>query len=280
MATWIVHLRIADILIKEQLIPDKYKKEFIYGSLAPDCGYGIKDSFGEFSPPPSITHWTPDGCKIFCEYNNFYNTYIKDKKHNDSYYFYLGYYVHLITDVLWSTSIYMPTRYKYAKEYNKDPMYLNTVKKDWYGLDYKFLSENPGFEPYKQLSSVKDVADYLPYYEPGQLEKQLKFISDYYKTFAPPQSEYKFLSAEEVDEFVRTSTSLIKGKIKEFTLWTPFWIKILKGILIPYFTIMISFTVSLISFINTLLFSSASNTAKSANSAVLTLFLFIEESII
>ncbi len=218
MATWIVHLRISDIFIKENIIPDQYKKEFIFGSLAPDCGYGAKDSFGEFSPPPSVTHWTPDGCKIFCEYDSFYNTYIKDKEHNDAYYFYLGYYTHLITDVLWSTSIYMPTRYKYAKEYENDPMYLNTVKKDWYGLDYKFLAKNPNFEAYNLLCSIESVADYLPYYEAGQLTKQLKFIADYYKTKSPQQTEYKFLSEEEVDEFIKTVSSLIKTKIKEFTM--------------------------------------------------------------
>ncbi|MEE0410547.1 MAG: zinc dependent phospholipase C family protein [Clostridia bacterium] len=218
MATWIVHLRIADTFIKEKLIPDKYKREFIYGSLAPDCGYGVKDSFGEFSPPPSVTHWAPNGCKVFCEYNDFYEKYLKEKEQNDAYYFYLGYYTHLITDVLWSMSIYMPTRYKYANEYAQDPMYLNTVKKDWYGLDYKFLSENPDFEAYKLLCSIDSVSDYLPYYEAGQLTKQLKYIADYYKTNLSQPFEYKFLSPVEVNEFIKTASSLIKTKIKEFTV--------------------------------------------------------------
>ena len=48
MATWIVHLRIADEFIKRNIVPDAYKCEFICGSLAPDCGYGKKDSNGEF----------------------------------------------------------------------------------------------------------------------------------------------------------------------------------------------------------------------------------------
>ena len=213
MATWIVHLRIADIFIKENIIPDQYKKEFIYGSLAPDCGYGTKDSFGDFSPPPSVTHLAPDGCKIFCRYNEFYNQYLKDKEQNDAYYFYLGYYTHLITDVLWSASIYMPTRFKYAREYESDAMYLNTVKKDWYGLDYKFLSDNPDFEVYKLLCSIENVADYLPYYEAGQLKKQLKYIAYYYKTNSSQPSEYKFLSPDEVNEFIKTAAGLIKTKI-------------------------------------------------------------------
>ena len=112
----------------------------------------------------------------------------------------------------------MPTRYKYANEYAQDSMYLNTVKKDWYRLDYKFLSENPDFEAYKLLCSIDSVSDYLPYYEAGQLTKQLKYIADYYKTNLSQPIEYKFLSPVEVNEFIKTASSLIKTKIKEFTV--------------------------------------------------------------
>lgn len=214
MATWIVHLRIADIFIKENLIPQEYKTEFVCGSLAPDCGYGAKDSFGDFTPPPTVTHWTPSGCKIFCEYDRFFDTYLKDKEKKSDYYFYLGYYAHLITDVLWSTSIYMPTRFRYAQEYKDDPLYLNTIKKDWYGLDFDYLANTPDFEPYKLLCSAKQVSDYLPYYESGQLTKQLKFIADYYKNTEKDNSHtYKFLTQKEVDEFIKTAASLIKVKI-------------------------------------------------------------------
>ena len=214
MATWIVHLRIANEFIKEKYIPSDYKKEFIYGSLAPDCGYGIKDSFGEFSPPPSITHWTPSGCKIFCEYDNFYNTYLKDKEKNSDYYFYLGYYTHLITDVLWSASIYMPTKFKYAQEYKEDPLYLNTVKKDWRQLDFEFLANRTDFEPYKLLCQMDKVKDYLPYYESGQLTKQLKYITDYYINYEYKHNyTYKFLTKNEVNEFIKTTVELIKEKI-------------------------------------------------------------------
>lgn len=214
MATWIVHLRIADIFIKENLIPQGYKTEFVCGSLAPDCGYGAKDSFGEFTPPPTVTHWTPSGCKVFCEYDRFFDTYLKDKEKNSDYYFYLGYYAHLITDVLWSTAIYMPTRFKYAQEYKDDPLYLNTIKKDWYGLDFDYLANTPNFEPYKLLCDAKKVNDYLPYYEPGQLTKQLKFIADYYKNQKNHGIHtYSFLTPKEIDEFIKTAVELIKVKI-------------------------------------------------------------------
>ncbi len=47
--------------------------------FAPDCGYGVKDSFGEFTPPPKITHWSPSGMKRDCRYNDFQKEYLNDK---------------------------------------------------------------------------------------------------------------------------------------------------------------------------------------------------------
>ena len=54
MATWGVHLRVARCFI-DNLIAKKYHREFVIGSVAPDCGYGVKDSFGEFTPPINQT---------------------------------------------------------------------------------------------------------------------------------------------------------------------------------------------------------------------------------
>lgn len=215
MATWIVHLRIADNIIKQNIVPEKYKQEFIAGSLAPDCGYGKKDSFGEFTPPPAITHWTPSGCKIFCEYNKFYDTYLNSCTKDDGYYFYLGYYIHLITDILWSASVYMPTRIKYAEEYEKNPEFLNVIKKDWYGLDFLFLNQNKIFEPYALLQNIKSVKDYLPYYEQGQLTKQIKFIAEYYKNGIDKidNDSYIYMNEREMTAFINTATELVLTKI-------------------------------------------------------------------
>ena len=78
MATWGVHLRVARCFI-DNLIAKKYHREFVIGSVAPDCGYGVKDSFGEFTPPPKITHWSPSGMKRDCRYNDFQKEYLNDK---------------------------------------------------------------------------------------------------------------------------------------------------------------------------------------------------------
>lgn len=182
MATWGVHLRVARCFI-DNLIAKKYHREFVIGSVAPDCGYGVKDSFGEFTPPPKITHWSPSGMKRDCRYNDFQKEYLNDKSNAD-YWFYLGYYVHLLTDIMWSVTMYMPTRVKYAEEYKKNPEFLKVIKKDWNDIDVwhlRSLTYHPTFDILKNAGEIKD---YLPYYEHNQLTKQVKFIVDYYESYS------------------------------------------------------------------------------------------------
>ena len=52
----------------------------------------------------------------------------------------------------------------------------------------------------------------------GAKKELLQDIADYYKTNLSQPIEYKFLSPVEVNEFIKTASSLIKTKIKEFTV--------------------------------------------------------------
>ncbi len=217
MATWIVHLRIADTCIKNNIVPDRFKREFILGSVSPDCGYGKKDSYGEFMPPPEITHWAPGGIKVHCEYKKFFTQYLRNRERNGDYYFYLGYYIHLITDIMWSATMYLPTKTEYADEYEKDPEFLKVIKKDWYDLDFKFIRSNPDFEPYRILKNNKEVKDYLPYYKNGQLSVQTKFIADYYSTAVPDYNldrEYTYLDEQTMDAFIECAGKIIDMDLK------------------------------------------------------------------
>lgn len=204
MATWIVHLRMAEYIADKYDISDKY--EFFAGNLAPDCGYGEKDSFGEFQPPPNVTHWTFTGSKKDCRYKEFYNKYLKGKTKGKAYAFYLGYYLHLITDIMWSTCICLPTYTEYSEEYSRDSEFLRTIKLDWSDHDFRFLDENPDFMPYKMLDENKeDITDYLPYYEHNQLTKQIRFILDYYKTPVKERDiyrNYEYLTKEKLEDFM------------------------------------------------------------------------------
>ncbi len=207
VATWGVHLRIARLMVNR--IDKKHHREFVIGSVAPDCGYGVKDSFGEFTPPPSVTHWSPTGGKRDCRYKDFYNTYLTGER-NDDYWFYLGYFVHLLTDIMWSVTMYLPTRIKYAKEYKKDPKFLQVIKKDWNDidvLDLRSLTVHPVFDIIKNAGEIKR---YLWYYDEEQLTKQVKFIADYYENYTGDYNrEFVYATPEEITNFAQCAFELL-----------------------------------------------------------------------
>ena len=211
MATWIVHLRVAEIFAKKYDFIDEYN--FFAGNLAPDCGYGQKDSFGEFQPPPMVTHWTDTGSKRDCKYKEFYEKYLKNKEKDNAYSFYLGYYIHLMTDVMWAVTFCIPTYTKYADEYSKNPEFLRVIKLDWNDQDFRYLNEKPDFVPYNLLDErMGRINDYLPYYEENQLTKQIRFIIDNYKTPVSGRDiyrEYVYLNRESIDNFVLTASEMI-----------------------------------------------------------------------
>lgn len=215
MATWIVHFRVADYFLKNLKI---FKPQFVVGSVAPDCGYGKKDSMGEFDPPPVVTHWSPSGMKRDCKYKDFSKKYLEGKdKRSEDYSFYLGYYIHLLADIMWSSTVFAPTKVLYAKEYAKNPNFIQTIKKDWNDLDFKYLNEHPEMESYNIFQKVGKVKRYLPYYEKNQLTVQTQFIRDYYKNGFLTHNfirEYVYLKPETVDEFVRCACELIHQVLK------------------------------------------------------------------
>ncbi len=203
MATWMVHLRVCDFFLDR--LNEKAGDEFLVGSIAPDCGYGEKDSFAGFMPPATITHWTETGRKTDIDIDKFYNTYLRSKNAWEDAPFYLGYYIHLLTDIKWSSQMYLPTRIKYRKEYEENPQFLLEIKKDWNDLDHLFLKKHPDFRAYKRFAAITKIKDYLPYYQPGQLEKQCRMIVKYYEDFNDYDSlerEYPYLTETKQNEFV------------------------------------------------------------------------------
>lgn len=213
MATWGVHLRVATRFLDQ--IDEKHHREFVLGSVAPDCGYGEKDSFGEFTPPPTVTHWSPSGAKRDCRYKDFFDEFLTGER-NDDYWFYLGYYVHLLTDIMWSVTMYLPTHIKYAKEYEQNPEFLRVIKGDWNDIDNVYLrslEETPSLDIIKNAGEVKD---YLTYYEKGQLTTQIRYIADYYENYREVEErEYKYTTPEEIQNFVECAHYLLKLQLKE-----------------------------------------------------------------
>ncbi len=206
MATWTTHLRVAERAFA--LLPAEDFALWCAGNVAPDCGWGERDSFSGFTPPTTVTHWTKTGSKSDIDSRGFFEKYVKNCRDKAAFSFYMGYWAHLLTDIKWSREIYMPTRVEYRKEYERDPHFLNVIKRDWHDIDYEYLINHPNWRPLEAVSALDEIPDYLDYYEEGQLKTQVAFIARTLKTMKkPPIEKRQFLSSERIQRFIREITA-------------------------------------------------------------------------
>ncbi|WP_139902042.1 zinc dependent phospholipase C family protein [Clostridium thermarum] len=215
MATWISHFRIADYFLNKL---DVEKKEFIVGNIGPDCGEPNED-WSKFTPPSSVTHWTTSGKKSEIDPEAFYNRYLIDSKSlsKKKYSFYIGYYLHLLTDVEFTKLVAVPKFEKYAKELEQDRNFICTMKEDWYDIDHLYLRNHPEFYAFKVFSEIEEFPnDYLDYYSQTAIIKQIKYITNFYKSFEGNlDREYSYLTPEETEAFFYKACENIKNKLIE-----------------------------------------------------------------
>lgn len=119
MASWMVHLRIADALIDK--IEGLDWTAFVMGNIAPDSGVPNSD-WSAFSPPKSVTHYYRQmaGKSKQIDIAAFRADYFSEAHiqaySNKAYSFFLGYYVHLLSDIEWSEKISEPTQKQHLDE--------------------------------------------------------------------------------------------------------------------------------------------------------------------
>jgi hypothetical protein len=229
MASWMVHFRIGDKLIDN--IAELQIEPYIVGNIGPDCGEPNED-WSVFTPSSDITHWAPNGKKAFCNYEKFYNTYIKhngtsncnlefgnvsNENSIDKWSFYLGYYIHLITDVLWVKEIARPTMEQWNEEFAKDSNFIWQVKEDWYDLDHLYLKKNPDFRAFQIFKDIKNFDNcYLDYYSEKAFMKQIEYISRFYlDSHVKLEREYPYLTEKRMNEFVDYAIEFIMNEMRE-----------------------------------------------------------------
>ena len=152
MASWMVHLRVAQALSAPFTGTPQEATAYYVGSVGPDCGAYIAENV--FDPPTQVTHWAPDGYKRNCDAAAFRAAYLDGKTHAPkARAFYAAYYIHLLTDRAWVRDIVEPVRAASGTAFGTPEDIALTLeqKKDWYGLDMQFLAENPAFEPLQVL---------------------------------------------------------------------------------------------------------------------------------
>ena len=225
MATWIVHLRLAENLLK--LIPNLDERKFAIGNIAPDSGIP-DENWENFDPPPTVTHFlSPEKEWVDSADIDFYNQHLveidplSDKEHFS---FRLGYFYHLLTDNLWRTHIARPTQERYKDEFDADPKFISKVKKDWYGLDLAYVRDYPESIFWRVFLDAEPDACDLDFLPMNAVKQQLEFIKSFYKGhekeiaefYTPP---YVYLTQDEVDDFVDEVTQRL------FRIYQNIWVE-------------------------------------------------------
>lgn len=215
MASWMIHLRVADKLLDE--IPGLSPTEFVVGNIAPDSGVPNED-WSSFTPSTRISHFRKDvgqnvgkiiDIAAFAE--RYFSPELQKSYDQKQYSFYLGYLAHLLTDIQWSGRIAVPSMQKFAAEFEADPSFIWKIKEDWYDLDYLYLRNHPDFRAFHIYQNAAGfVNTYMDIFSADAFDNRREYITNFYLCENDHlDREYPYLTAAEADAFVESSVAEI-----------------------------------------------------------------------
>lgn len=221
MASWMVHLRVADALLSR--IEGLSETEFVVGNIAPDSGVPTPD-WSAYVPDKNTSHFkmkdaagrTEISPERFAE--EYFTREMQAGYNRKQYAFYLGYYVHLLTDVLWKQEVWYPSVEKYREAYEADPKDMTWKwKKDWYDLDFLYLRDNPDFRTFQIYGqAVGFENEYLDIFAKDAFDDRRKYITEFYRRERENlDREYPYLSKIQMDKFVEDAVEYIKRVLPE-----------------------------------------------------------------
>lgn len=218
MASWMVHLRVADILLSET--KGLSDTEFVIGNIAPDSGTPNAD-WSSYVPPTEISHFcdNPEDKKGTISPEKFFKKHIEGKSYTQKEMsFYIGYYVHLLTDVLWHKNIYQKEKDNYFLEFHDDKKaFIWAMKGDWYDLDHLFLKKNPTFRAFNIYESTKGFKNiFMEEFTVDAFAVRQEYIVGFYREVHNNlEREYKYLTESEMNLFVDEAAHVIFQQLKE-----------------------------------------------------------------
>lgn len=217
VASWMVHLRIADLLLERfQHIKNT---EFVVGNIAPDSGVPNED-WTYYTPLKEVSHFWDEKKQIQIEqYIKKYFSKEMQKKYNlKQFSFYLGYLTHLMTDIFWSKQILKPCIKSHEKEVLKDRQgFIWKMKADWYDLDFLYLSKNPDFRAFQIYKNAADFQNvYMNIFTEDAFDNRRNYIVGFYSEKRENlEREYPFLNEKQMDQFVTETTDTVEKWTKE-----------------------------------------------------------------
>jgi hypothetical protein len=192
MGTWIYHLRVAENILSH--LPGLDEVTFAFGNLAPDSGLPNAD-WTEFDPPKEVTHFLKRGEGEYAINDLiFYEQYLAGIWPEDDlqlYSFRLGYFFHLICDLMWARCVAKATERDFKEQFDQNRKETwEMVKDDWYGLDQLYVRDHPESIFWRVILSSPDPPSYLPFIKDEALHQQYAHIRKYYSQ----QEDQWFLS--------------------------------------------------------------------------------------
>lgn len=181
MGTWISHLRVAENLLK--YFPRVDEVTFTFGNLSPDSGIPNAD-WTEFDPPKEVTHFLRKGEDEHAIHDLvYYQQYLRNIQREDLelYSFRLGYFFHLICDIVWSKRIGAATKRQFKELFDEDrKKAISLVKDDWYGLDQLYVRDHPEHIFWRVIMTNPFPPSYLPFVKNEALHHQYDHIRKFY----------------------------------------------------------------------------------------------------
>lgn len=220
MASWMVHLRIADALLPHLEQIDE--TAFVVGNMAPDSGVPNED-WSEFQPPYAVSHFkTETDSGSFIDTQRFRAAYLSAASLRGyslrERSFFLGYYAHLLTDVRWVEAVYAPLKEAYAEQYAQDKRGLvQAAKEDWYDLDFLYLEQHPDFRAFSIYEHAVGFENrFLDLFAADALENRRQYICGFYHSeeHGALHRKYPYLTPAQAEQFVQDAARRILEQIR------------------------------------------------------------------
>lgn len=220
MASWMIHLRVADRLL--DTIPGLDATAFVMGNIAPDSGVP-NDDWTAYAPTKEVSHYKtrPDD-ETFFDLEGFRAAYLTADRiraySRRAFSFFLGYYVHLLTDVDWTLGIYRPMIAEYVEKRGEDKLsFIRKMKRDWYDLDFRYLEEHPDFRAFRLYEqAVGFPNDFMDIFNRDAFDSRRVYICGFYRGgHGELYRTYPFLAPEQADAFVEETADSLPAALEK-----------------------------------------------------------------
>jgi len=233
MAFWITHLAVADALMER--FPLLERREFCIGNIAPDCNIENED-WTSFTPPREMTHFMRAKDKSLDDAERFFLEYISGKHFSSprERSFLLGYYAHLVTDVMYQNSVRDEERVKnvwkriYAdrslsqKAKGLAPTWANakslfpkeTRLLEQQSIEAEYLENHPGSGYLTEILPIKTIETYLSFLPGEYIVRKIGVMASVPDPTRKPD-QYYTITKEEYGKFLSDTIAYLEREFRK-----------------------------------------------------------------